>query len=88
MVYSDVIIKFQNGCCLCCCLLSNVLSRRGRKDCVPPGVLKRREARGGNPCDEQWKFTDRHFIQVPLKLVLSLCMFLSFWYKSKPPEIH
>lgn len=44
---------------------------------------KSRETRGENPCDERWKFTVCHFIQVLLKLVLSLYMSLRFWYKSR-----
>lgn len=68
-----------------CCQMSSCW---GRKDCVLPSVFffwkkKSSETRGETPCDERWKFTVCHFIQVLLKLVLSLYMSLRFWYKSK-----
>lgn len=54
-----------------------------------PSVLKKkrsRETKGENPCDERWKFKVGHFIQVLLKLVLSLYMSLRLWYMSRSPE--
>lgn len=56
----------------------------GEKRWWPSRCFKKsRETRGENPCDEWWKFTVCHFIQVLLKLVLSLYMSLRFWYKSR-----
>lgn len=59
----------------------------GEKRLHPSQCLKKKKKverqEGKTLCDERWKFTIYHFIQVLLKLVLSLYMSEVFWYKSR-----